>query len=131
MLRRPLHVVAYEKVEEPVAVVVNPHCRCAEAFALPQSARVCNVDKCAFAGVVKEPILPNAGDQDVWEAVIVVVSHRNPQAVEFHIQSGTGCDVSERSVSVVVVEAQRGAALLVAGPVHTIDQQNVLPAVAI
>ena len=40
-------------------------------------------------------------------------------------------DVGESSVAIVAIEPQRGAPLLVAGPIHSVDQKNVLPAVAV
>ena len=73
----------------------------------------------------------HAGDQDVWEAVVVVVADRNPHPVELHVETGAGGDVGEGAIAVIVVEAKRGTRLLVTGPVGSVDQQNVRPAIAI
>jgi hypothetical protein len=40
-------------------------------------------------------------------------------------------DVGERAVFVVVIERGKGLAFLVLGPVHRVDEQDVLPAVVI
>src|ERR1051325_1847495 len=76
-------------------------------------------------------ILADASDQNVGKAVIVVISHGNAHAVEFHIESGVRRDVGESAVPVVVVEAKRGAILFMAGPVGSVDQEDVLPTIAI
>src|SRR5208283_4867924 len=47
------------------------------------------------------------------------------------VQSGAGSHVGECAVSVVAIKAQRRAPLFVAGPIHTVDEKNVLPAIAI
>src|SRR6185369_5709723 len=83
------------------------------------------------ARVLKQPALSHAGDEQVRESVIVVVADRNSHAVHLDIEAGAASDVREGSVAVVVVEAQRAAATFVAGPVHSVHQQNVLPAVVI
>ena len=98
---------------------------------LPSPLRVGHIDKRAFAGVAEQAVLPDAGDQDVGKSVVVVVADRHAHAVHFDVESGARGHVGERAVAVVVIKAQRGAALFVAGPVRAVDQQNVLPAVAI
>ena len=98
---------------------------------LPKPARVGYVDESSFAGVAEEPVLAHASDENVGKTVVVVIANRDAHAIHFDIESGARRHVGESSVAVVVVEAQRGAALLVARPVRAIDQQNVLPAVAI
>src|ERR1051326_3808007 len=76
-------------------------------------------------------VLADASDQNVGKAVVVVIPYGNAHAVEFHIESSVRRDVGEGAVPVVVVEAKRGAILFVAGPVGAVDQQDVLPTIAI
>ena len=131
VLRRPLHVVADKEIEQAIAVVVEPQRGRAESFALPQSAGVGHIDERAFAGVAEQAVLSDAGDQNVREAVVVVIANRDAHAVHFDIETGAGRHVGECAIAIVVIEVQRGAALLVARPVGAVDQQNVLPAIAI
>jgi hypothetical protein len=130
-LRRPLHIVADKKIEQAVAVVIEPERRCAECHALAQTAGIGHVDKSALAGIVEEPVLSHAGDENVREAVIVIISDGHAHTVHFNIQAGVRGDVGEGAISVVAIETQRGVQLLVAGPIHSIDQKNILPAVAV
>src|SRR5579859_25576 len=76
-------------------------------------------------------ILTDASDQNVGEAVVVVILNGNAHAVEFHIEPSACRDVGESAVPVVVVEAKRGAILFMAGPIGAVDQEDVLPTIAI
>ena len=87
VLRRPFDIVANEKIEQAIAVVINPQRRSAEALALTQSARVGYIHKCSLSGVAEETVLPHARDQNVGKSVVVVVSDCYAHAVEFNIQS--------------------------------------------
>src|SRR5271165_3064695 len=131
VLGRPLHVVAYEKIEHAVAVVIEPHRGSAEALAFSQSAGAGHIDERAFTGVAEQTVLSHARDQDVGKAVVVVIAHGHAHAVHFDIEPGAAGYIGESAIAVVVIEAKRRAAFLVAGPVGAVDQQNVLPAVAI
>ena len=51
VLRRPFHIIANEKIEQAVAVIVEPQCRRAESFVLAQSTAVGHIDKRALAGI--------------------------------------------------------------------------------
>src|SRR5580700_2963821 len=81
-LRRPLHVVAHKKIEQTVAVVIEPKRRGAECETFPQAAAVGHIDESALARVVKEPVLAHAGDQDVRESVIVIISDSHTRSEE-------------------------------------------------
>ena len=99
---------------------------------LPKTAGIRYIDESSLAGVVKQAVLSDAGDQNVGEPVVVVVADGHAHAIHFDVESGARGHVGESAVAVVAIEAQRGAAAeLVAGPVHAIDEKNVLPAVAV
>ena len=98
---------------------------------LPSPLELVTSTNAAFAGIVEQTILPHAGDENVREAVVVVIANGHAHAIHFDIQPGMRSYISESAVAVVAIEPQRGAPLLVAGPIHAIDQQNVLPAVAV
>ena len=99
---------------------------------LPSPLVAGHVDECAFAGVAKQPVLADAGDENIGKAVVVVIADGHAHAVEFNVESGVRGHVGERAVAVVVIEPQRGALLFCgrASPAP-VDQQNVLPAVAV
>ena len=90
-----------------------------------------DVDEMALAGVLEQAVLADAGDENVGEAVVVVIADGHAHAVHFDIKPGAARDVREGAVAIVAIEAQRGALALVPWPVHAVDQQDVLPAVAI
>ncbi len=129
--RRPLHVVADKKIEQPIAIVVEPQCGSAESLSFSQPAAVGHIDKRAFAGIAEQAVLSHARDQDVREAVVVVVADRHAHAVHFDIEPRARSHIGEGAIAVVVIEPKSGALFLVARPVGAVDQQNVLPAVAI
>ena len=58
----------------------------------------------AVAFVMKQDVLPPAGDEDVVESVVVVIANRDPRGPDASPQSGTLGHVAEGSVAVVVVE---------------------------
>jgi len=131
VLGGPAHVVADEKIEQAVAVIVKPQCGSAEALMPEKPARTRDVNKCSFTGVSKKPALANAADENVRKAIIIVVADRDAHAVHLDVQAcGLGY-VRKCSVAIVAIEPQGGALPLVSGPVHSIDEQNVLPAIAV
>src|SRR5258708_24159607 len=96
-----------------------------------EPAAIGDVHKRALTIVVKQAALAYAGDEEVGETVVIVISHGDAQAVHLHIQARAPGHVCEGAVAIVVVEAQGGAALFVARPVHAVDEDDVLPAVVI
>src|SRR5215472_1176555 len=75
--------------------------------------------------------LANASDEEIGEAIVVVVTDGDAHAVEFHVEAGNFGDVGEGAVAVVAVELERGALALVPGPIHGIDKEDVGPAVGV
>src|SRR3984957_3107680 len=73
----------------------------------------------------------NGGDVDIDVAVVVIVADGAPEAVHFNREACLARDIGESSVSIVVIEGREGFARLVPGPVHRINQQNILPAVIV
>ena len=81
--------------------------------------------------LLEQPVLAHGGDQDIGEAVVVVIGHRHAHAVHLHRQAGALGHVGEGAVAIVAVELEGAALALVAGPVHAVHQQDVEPAIAI
>src|SRR6185437_10120859 len=75
--------------------------------------------------------LAERGDKNIIAAVVVVISDGYAQAVHFDSQAGLTGDVGERSVAIVAVERHGGMRAGMTGPILSIDQQDVLPAVIV
>src|SRR5207247_2665472 len=129
--RTPANVIADEDIEEPVAVVIKPQRGGAEALATKQRARAGGLDEGSFAGVAKEAALADASDENVGEAIVVVIADGHAHSVHLDVKPHAFGDIGKSAVAIVAVETQGRAPALVAGPVHAIDEQNVLPAVGV
>ena len=120
-----------KRSRQPVAVEVDPHCRRAERLASAQAAGAGHIDKCALAGVAKETVLSDACDEHIGESVVVEITDGDAHAVDLDVEPGRARHVRERAIAVVVVEPKRRALLGMARPVHPVDKQDVLPAIAV
>src|SRR5207248_8055851 len=96
-----------------------------------QTAGFCDVDKSSFAGVLEQAVLTHASDQDVRIAVVVVVSNGHAHSIHFNIKTGSTGYIGESSIAIVAIELERAAVALVAGPIRSVDEENVLPSVGI
>ena len=74
---------------------------------------------------------PTHGDEEVREPVVVEVADRDAHPVQLDVEARRARDVGERAVPVVAVQPQRRPLPLVTGPVHAVDEQDVLPAVGV
>ena len=101
------------------------------AVAPAEAARLRDVDERALAGVAEQPVLADAGDEEVGKAVVVVVADGDAHAVHLDVEARRARHVGERAVAVVAIEPQRRSLRRVARPVHAVDQQDVLPAVGV
>jgi hypothetical protein len=131
VLGGPANVVANKKVEKAVAIVIEPDGGCAETLLVEEARGFGDVDERALAGVPEKIALANARDEEIGEAIVVVVTDGDAHTVEFHVEAGNFGDVSEGAVAVVAVELERGALALVTGPIHGIDEEDVGPAVGV
>src|ERR1700682_4941353 len=99
--------------------------------AASQTTRIGYVNKVSFAGVFEQAILSDAGDQNVREAVVVEVPYRHSHAIHFDIEPGGTGNVGESAVAVIAIKLERGTLARVTGPVHAVDEKDVLPAVGV
>ncbi len=67
-----------------------------------------DVSEVAFAFVVKQDVLPLAGDEDIVVAVVVVVADGDTSRPNAASQAGLRGDVFEGAVAVVVIEPNGG-----------------------
>ena len=94
--------------------------------------RLCgHILEASLAGVAKKMSLADAGDENVGETVVVVIADGHAHSVKLDVESCAARYVRECAVAIVAVEAKSRTLALVTGPVHSIDQKNVLPAVAV
>src|SRR4029077_18972021 len=85
-----------------------------------------DVGKSAIAIVVEEMALADSGNENVVEAVVVVVADGDSESEERNAEAGLARHVGEGAVMIVVVELQRGRAVFgMAGPVLAVDEQDV------
>src|SRR5262249_11546512 len=130
VLTRPLDVVADEKIQQSVTVVVEPQRRRAECLPLAQAARNSDVGECALARILEQAVLANAGYEDVRETIVVVVTDSGSHAIHFDIEPSLAGNVGESPIAIISIELERGALVRVARPIHSVNQQNVLPSIS-
>src|SRR5947208_2135158 len=119
------------KIKQAVAVVIKPQSGSAEALMSEEAAGTRGVHKSSFAGVAKEPALADASDEDVGEAIVVVIADGHAHSVELDIEARAARYVGECAVAIVAVKPKSGTLSFVAWPVHSVDQKDVLPAVVV
>src|ERR1700704_2754339 len=75
---------------------------------------------------MEEMPLTECGDEEVVEAIVIVVGDRDAQAEHRYSESGLASHVGEGAVVIVVIELERGCgAFRMSGPVVTVYQNNV------
>ena len=90
-----------------------------------------DVGELAAADVAEQPVAAERGDVDVDVAVVVVVRGGHAQAVHLDGEPRLLRDIGERAVAIVAIERQARVVAAPAGPVMRVDEQDVLPAVAV
>ena len=130
-LRRPLHVIGDHQIQMPVFVVVDPGGAGAEFLRPQQSRFLRHIGERAVAIVVKQMALPVSGDKKIVIAIIVIVAHRHAHPEEFDVEPRLVRHIGECAVMIVMIELRRRVFLLVPGPVHSVNQENVRPAVVV
>src|SRR3989442_7523487 len=63
--------------------------------------------------------------------IVVVVPCRHTNAIHFNIKAGSTGYIGESSIAIVAIELERAAVALVAGPIRSVDEKNVLPSVGV
>src|SRR2546422_3934375 len=76
-------------------------------------------------------IRTQGADVDIHEPVVIVVSDGAAHAVHLHCQSGFAGDIGKGAVLVVAIQSRIGWFAFMPGPIHAVDEQDVLPAVVV
>src|SRR5438876_11170037 len=87
VLGGPANIIADEKIEQAVAVVIKPQGRCAEGLMSEEAAGTRGVHESRFTGVAEETSLTDAGVEIIGEIVVVVIADGHGYSVELVIGS--------------------------------------------
>ena len=123
--------LADEEVKQAITVVVEPQRGGAETGVAREARFGRHVNERTLARVVKETALANRGNENIGEAVVIVIGDGNAHTVDFDVETGGTSDVGEGAIAVVTVQVGSGPGALMAGPVHAVHQQNIEPAIVI
>src|SRR5271163_4132779 len=90
----------------PVAVVIyKATARTPSMRVIAHACNLCYVGEGAIAIVAIKHVLPPSGNEDVFEAIIVVVADANAAAPAVMYESRLLSDVGKAAITIVVVEA--------------------------
>src|SRR2546430_14081768 len=87
VLGGPANIIADEKIEQAVAVVIKPQGRCAEALRFEEAAGTRGVHESPFAGAAEETALADAGGENIGATVVVVISDGHAHSVKLDVES--------------------------------------------
>jgi len=99
-----LNVVANEKVELAVAVVVEP-CGARPESVIADRGFLRHIAKVPAAIVVKQVVPIERSEIDVILAVVIVVADRYAHSVDFDIKTTPMRDIRKRAIAVIAVES--------------------------
>ena len=126
-----VEVIGDEQVEQAVAIALDERASGGVANAwLQEPGLFCHVGEGAVAVVTVEAILAVAGDEEVVEAIVVVIADADTHGPARLAEAGFLGDVGEGAVAVVLVES-------IAGPgrnavqAATGEQENIHPSIVV
>ena len=132
---RPFDVIAYKKVELPVVVVIDPRATGAPVIgAAAHAGLASHFLEFSSAFIVKKMIAADAGNENIGQAVVVVIADGDTHRIKAYIQPRPCRHVGEMAVAVVVVKRhcrRLHAFWDVPGPIRGIDKEQILVAVAV
>ncbi len=124
-------IVRDEQIEASIAIIVDPGAARAPASALvPEAGCPGDVGERAVAIVAVERVLSPLRDEDIVEAVVIVIADGDSEGPVLASQAGVGGDIGKRPVAVVPVEAVRGVGDGAVAP-GSRKGENIQPAVVI
>ena len=130
-VRIEIEVVGDEQVEPAVAVVVDPGAaRAPMRPILADAGFLGHIGERAVPVVVVQHVLAPVGDEQVFEAVVVVVADADAVGPAGTNQPGLRRDIGESAVAIVLVEAV-GGAFRSGFEARAAENEDVEPAVVI
>ena len=130
LLDRPFDVARDEQIQLSVVVVVEPE-RARGESACRDARRARHVDELAGTRISKQSIAAESRHVEIGAAVVVVVGGGSAQRVQLDAESRRRRHVGERAVAVVAIERETRFWACVPRPVRRVEEQDVLPAVAV
>src|SRR5258708_17416634 len=125
------HIVRYEQMEVPIAVVVEETAsRTPSRLLVPKTGGLGHVGKRSISVVAIETILPKIRAEDVLESVIVVVADTDSGGPSHRLQPGLFRHIGKSTVAIVLVKAI-GCARRISVQASTRQQENIHPAVVV
>ena len=119
-----------KEIQFAVPIVIKPHgARGESGIAYTSLSR--NIAELSVAKIVKQMVRTDRCDINIRIAIVIVVAYRAAHSVEFDGKARTASHVRKRPILIVVIESRVGFASLMFGPIHRIDEQDVLPAVVV
>ena len=104
-----VEIIGDEEVEEAVAIALDEGAAGGVVDAgLEESGFLRDIDEGAVAVVVVETILAIAGDEDVVEAIVVVVADADAHGPDSVAEASFFGDVGKGAVAIIFVEAITG-----------------------
>ncbi len=85
---------------------------------------------CRFRCYGRDGSAPGS-DEKIVVAVVIVITYCDAQTEHGNVEPGFVSHICKSAVVIVVIELQGGCRTGVAGPVFSVDEHDVLPAVAI
>jgi len=107
-LGRPVDVIADEQVQLSVVIVIDPGG--AGAPAIWPAARASfggGLPESAVALVPEEMVSSHRGDEEIHQAVVVVIARGNAHAVETEVQARPGSDVFEPTLTLIMIQGHK------------------------
>ena len=102
------YVVVDEEIQLAVAIVVDPGAAGSVTRAGMGKPRLLgHVRERAVAVVVKQDVLAPAGDEEIVEAVVIVIADRDPGGPDAAAEARARGHVAERAVAIVAIQADR------------------------
>ncbi len=103
----PLHIIRDYKIKLSVTVVIHPSRTRGKFIRPPQSSRLRHIGERAVSVVVEQMALSQRGDEQIVEAVVIVIPHRNPKPKHRHSQPSLPRNIGKSSIAIIVIKLRR------------------------
>ena len=131
-LQVQINIIGYEKIEAAIAVIVEKRAsRSPASIALIQQPRLPrDIGKRAVSIVAVKNILTVVSDEDIFKAIVVIVTNGDSTRPTSAKQSSFFRDIGKRPITVVLVQAVAG---IRNGPIHTrtAKHKDIQPSVVV
>src|SRR5262249_53164793 len=127
-LRSPLYIFSNHEIHIPLAIEINPPPPGAELIRPRTAPFLFGVFGDALC-ISEQSALPNRSHEQIFIPVIVVIPDSDAHRIHLDVETCSVSNVRKRSVVVIAIEMQRGSPAMLARPVHTVREKQILPSV--